>query len=149
MIPPIPLSLKEIGIYHSVLRTRGGEYTLTFEKAPWYALGKKTSAVFHQRPGEPAYVFSSVFAPARLDTEVLHRWSYFDNASGEWKSSSVVSFPISGGRNEGFRGYSMKENLFPGEWRVDVLTLRGQIIGRFVFSVLSVTGTRPLTTEVR
>jgi len=135
MIPPIPLSLKEIGIYHSIERTRTGEYAVTFEEAPWYAFGKKTSAVFHRSAGEGVYVWSSVYAPTRLDTEVLHRWSYFDEAEGEWVSSTVIGFPISGGRNEGYRGYSMKESVFPGKWRVDVETLRGQIIGRMVFRV--------------
>lgn len=149
MIPPIPLSLKEIGIYHSVSRTRGGAYTLTFERAPWYAVGKKTSGVFHVEAGENAYAWSSVFAPTRLDTEVLHRWSYLNEESGEWESSSIVGFPISGGRNEGYRGYSVKENLSPGKWRVDVETLRGQIIGRFVFRVETATEAPTLRTETR
>lgn len=136
MIPPIPLSLKEIGIYHNVTRTRSGEYLLTFEKAPWYALGQKTSTVFHRQGNMPIYVFSSVFAPTRLLTEVAHRWSYFDKQKGEWISSTVVGFPISGGRESGFRGYSKKEIIPPGKWRVDVETLRGQTIGRFVFEVV-------------
>ena len=149
MIPPIPLSLKEIGIYHDIVRTRGGEYRLTFEKAPWYAVGKKTSSVLQVREGESVYAWSSVFAPTRLDTEVLHRWSYVNEESGEWESSSVVGFPISGGRNEGYRGYSIKENIFPGKWRVDVETLRGQIIGRFVFRVETATNEPLLSTETR
>ncbi|OHA21321.1 MAG: hypothetical protein A2849_03230 [Candidatus Taylorbacteria bacterium RIFCSPHIGHO2_01_FULL_51_15] len=147
MIPPIPLSLKEIGIYHEVSRTRAGAYHLSFEKAPWYALGKKTSAVFMRTYDEPVYAFTSVFAPTRLDTEILHRWSYLDPSSGEWVSSTVVSFPISGGRNEGYRGYSIKEHVFPGKWRVDVETLRGDIIGRFVFTVKEAT-LAPILREV-
>lgn len=135
MIPPIPLSLKEIGIYHALERTRAGEYRVSFEPAPWYAFGKKTSAVFHRREGEAAYAWSSVFAPARLDTEVVHRWSYFDEKTKAWVSSTLVGFSISGGRQEGYRGYSLKQGLFPGKWRVDVETLRGQIIGRFTFRV--------------
>src|SRR3989338_2364194 len=135
MIPPIPLALKEIGIYHTVLRTRSGEYRLSFEKAPWYSFGKKTSAVFHRVENEPVYAFTSVFAPTLLDTEVLHRWSFFDETTEDWVSSTVIGFPISGGRKDGYRGYSVKENIFPGKWRVDVETLRGQIVGRFVFTV--------------
>lgn len=137
MIPPIPLSLKEIGVYHGVERTRDGTYKLTFEKAPWYLLGRKTGAVFHREGNEPVYAFSSVFAPTRLTAEIVHRWSYFDEQKGEWISSMVIGFLISGGRNEGFRGYSMKEAIFPGKWRVDVETPRGQIIGRFVFKVVN------------
>lgn len=149
MIPPIPLSLKEIGIYHEVERTRDGEYRLTFEKAPWYAWGRQTSLVFHREKNEPIYVFSSVFAPTRLDTEVLHRWQYFDEQKDEWVDSTVVGFPISGGRQEGFRGYSKKEMILSGKWRVDVETLRGQIIGRILFTVKVVTLPPSLKEEIR
>ncbi|MEK7087913.1 MAG: DUF2914 domain-containing protein [Patescibacteria group bacterium] len=135
MIPPIPLSLKEIGVYHRVERARSGSYELSFEKAPWYALGRKTNLTFHRTENEPVYVFSSVFAPTRLSTEVLHRWSYFNEKLDKWVSSSVVGFPISGGRDEGYRGYSRKDVIFPGKWRVDVETIRGQIVGRITFVV--------------
>ncbi|HBV01743.1 MAG TPA: hypothetical protein DEF00_05195 [Candidatus Taylorbacteria bacterium] len=148
MIPPIPLSLKEIGIYHNVERTRSGEYRLTFEKAPWYAFGQKTSAVFHRQGSMPIYAFSSVFAPTRLLTEVAHRWAYFDDQKDRWIDSTVVGFPISGGRENGFRGYSKKETISPGKWRVDVETLRGQTIGRFVFEVIGVSPP-PLKEETR
>ncbi len=144
MIPPIPLSLKEIGIYHDIERTRAGEYRLSYEKAPWYAFGKKTGAVFHRVGDEPVLAFSSVFAPTRLDTDVLHRWSYYDEVRKEWVSSTVVGFPISGGRSEGYRGYSIKQGVFPGKWRVDVETLRGQIIGRFTFKVVDAPKAPPL-----
>src|SRR3989338_5812915 len=47
MIPPIPLSLKSIGVYHSLLREQSGAYRATFESAPWYALHRSTASVFH------------------------------------------------------------------------------------------------------
>ncbi len=145
MIPPIPLSLKEIGVYHEVSRAgspapsdagRSGEYRLVYEAPPWYAFGAATSKVFHRAGDEPAYAWSAVYAPTRLDTEVFHRWSYLDEAEGEWVSSTTVGFPISGGREEGYRGYSVKEGVFPGRWRVDVETPRGAVIGRFEFTVV-------------
>jgi len=136
MIPPIPLSLKEIGIYHNVERTKSGEYRLSFEEAPWYRFGQETNAVFHRSGNEPIFAFSSVFAPSRLLTEVVHRWSYFDEQKQTWVDSTIVTFPISGGREGGFRGYSKKGAISPGKWRVDVQTLRGQTIGRFVFEVV-------------
>ncbi|MEK7169868.1 MAG: DUF2914 domain-containing protein [Patescibacteria group bacterium] len=149
MIPPIPLSLKEIGIYHTVERTLASEYRLSFEKAPWYAFGKKTGAIFHRVGDEPVYAWSSVFAPTRLNTDILHRWSYFSESSGEWIDSSIIGFPIYGGRSEGYRGYSRKEKIFPGKWRVDVETLRGQILGRFVFTVEDSAAPPVLSSEIR
>ncbi len=149
MIPPIPLSLKEIGVYHGISRTRAGEYALTFEDAPWYEFGKKTSGVFHLSSGESVYAFSSIFAPTSLDTEIQHHWWYFDEISRQWISVGVIGFPISGGRDDGYRGYSVKESIFSGKWRVDVETLRGQVIGRFNFVVEDATTPPSLTTQTR
>ena len=136
MIPPIPLSLKSIGVYHSLLREQSGAYRATFESAPWYALHRSTASVFHIVEREPAFVFSSVYAPTDLETEVVHRWEYLDETKEEWLLVNMIRFPISGGRQEGYRGYSVKENILPGRWRVSVETLRGQTIGRFTFTVV-------------
>lgn len=149
MIPPIPLSLEEIGVYHGVERTESGGYLLRFERAPWYAFGQATGRIFHRVGDEPAYAWSSVYAPTRLETDIVHRWSYVDDAKGEWTTANTVRFPISGGREGGFRGYSVKENITPGKWRVDVETVRGQIIGRFSFDVVPVSSLPLLEEAIR
>lgn len=147
MIPPIPLSLKDIGVYHEVERLQGGGYRLRFEQVPWYALRAKTASVFHQSGDEPVYVFGSVYAPLALTTDILHRWSYFDELKHIWVTAHIVEFPISGGRLQGFRGYSVKEHLALGKWRVAVETLRGQVIGRLEFTVAEV-AVPPILQEV-
>ncbi|MFZ2763757.1 MAG: DUF2914 domain-containing protein, partial [Minisyncoccia bacterium] len=50
-------------------------------------------------------------------------------------SSTKTTFSITGGREKGYRVFSVKESLFAGKWRVDVTTQRGQIIGRVRFDV--------------
>lgn len=147
MIPPIPLSLRNIGVYHSLLREQNGAYRGTFEPAPWYALHRNTAAVFHIVEREPAFVFSSVYAPTDLETEVVHRWEYLDEAKGKWLLINMIRFPISGGRREGYRGYSVKENIQAGKWRVSVETLRGQTIGQFTFIVLNAVMAPALTAK--
>ncbi len=149
MIPPIPLSLKEIGVYHSVSREGGEAYRLSFEPAPWYALGQATSKIFHRAPDAPAYAWSAVYAPTKLETDIVHRWEYRDETQNEWVTANVVRFPISGGREEGFRGYSVKERLAPGRWRISVETPRGAIIGRFAFTVVAHPLPKALVTEIR
>jgi hypothetical protein len=42
---------------------------------------------------------------------------------------------IAGGREAGYRGYTTKSKLDPGEWRVDVETKDGRVIGRIGFHV--------------
>lgn len=135
MIPPIPLALKEVGVYHDVSRMRSGSYVLSSEAPAWYEFGRQTSATLHRSSDEPVYVWSSIYAPTKFDTSVVHRWLSFEEETGEWISESAIPFAISGGRLEGFRGYSVKTNLNAGKWRVDVETPRGAIIGRIVFTV--------------
>jgi len=148
-IPPIPLALKEIGIYHSVERQPNGSYALTYEPAPWYQLFSQTSNVYHWTPGAPVYAFSAIFAPTHLSTDILHRWSYYDEREGEWIQSFVMRFPISGGRDKGYRGYTVKEQVFPGLWRVDVVTSRGQLLGRASLSIIASDSPPTLTTDTR
>lgn len=149
MIPPIPLSLKEIGVYHEISRTRAGQYLLSYEEPRWYEWGAKTLATLHIAPNESAFVLSSVYAPAALETDIVHRWEYYDIAEREWLTVNIIRFPISGGRLEGFRGYSQKENIAAGVWRVSVETARGQVIGRYAFDVAAVSLSPPLLTVAR
>jgi len=137
IIPPIPLSLKESGVYHSVMRTSEGGYHVRFEPAPWYSFFRETNAAYHwkEKEMEPVYFFSSVFAPTRLATEIFHRWYYYDEGQKEWARYAEVSFPIVGGRDGGYRGYSFVIGVRPGRWRVEVATGRGQVLGRDTFVV--------------
>ena len=130
LIPPIPLTLKEGGIYHSVERV-GGQYILQGEKEPpWYDL---RTHVVHIAPGESLSAFTAVFAPIRFGTVVVHRWQRYNEAKGVWVTYSKIAFPIAGGRTEGYRGYSETANPLPGEWRVRVETENGQVIGQMRF----------------
>lgn len=135
IIPPIPLSLKEIGVYHSVVKT-GDEYVLLAEPAPKYALFQNYSNVFHKTEGETIYLYSAIFAPTKLSVKIFHRWSYFNDENGEWTETDRIQYAIVGGRDGGYRGFTLKENTMPGLWRVDVITDRGQLLGRIKFRVV-------------
>ena len=148
IIPPIPLSLKHIGVYHAVER-KGGDYRASFEREKSFFLFETESHTFHARAGEPVYVFSSVFAPTKLETTIFHEWSSYNAGEGKWRLASRIPFAIVGGRDEGYRVWSMKAEATPGLWRVDVATARGQIVGRLTFDVV-ISGTAPkLTTVLR
>lgn len=147
LIPPVPLSLKDIGIYHNIERNADGTYDVAFERGRWYQFWKRSDSTFHYFEGDRAFCFSSVFAPARISTPIKHRWEYYDTDLKNWETSSEISFPISGGRTEGFRGYSEKSVLFPGRWRCSVETARGELIGRKHFEVVE--GGEPVELEVR
>lgn len=137
VIPPVPLSVKNIGIYHSVLKQSSDGYLATYEPAPWWEFWKDTSSTYTLMPGESAFCFSSVFAPTGLATSVYHRWEEYDPQTNDWQTMSRVAFSISGGRSEGYRGWTMKSNLAPGQWRCDVETGSGALIGRVSFTVVA------------
>ncbi len=150
VIPPIPLALKDIGIYHSIVREENGNYAVQKENVSWYNIPPRLYPVFLRFENEPVYVYSAVFAPIKLEITILHEWSYFDETIEEWRVASVISFPIEGGRDGGYRGYSLKENLKksvrPEQWRVDVKTDKGKILGRISFTIIDVP-TPPLLTR--
>ena len=134
IIPPIPLALKEGGVYHSVTRVGSTGYAVTYEQQHWYEYFR-LHQIIHVTPGARLYFYSAVFAPTDLNTNIVHRWEYFDEGTNEWSDSLSVLFPIIGGRDGGYRGYSVKTNITPGRWRVRVETTRGQLLGRQTFIV--------------
>ncbi len=143
IIPPIPLALKDSSIHHFVER-QGDVYVAESEIVKWYEFGKKFRPRIDISQSQAVYAYSSVFAPTDLNVEVFHSWQYRDDTRDEWVETDRFSYPILGGRDGGFRGYTQKSQVFPGEWRVDVVTDRNQIIGRIRFHVEQ-TGEAPLT----
>ena len=135
LIPPLPLSLREVGIYHSITKSEG-VYTLSFEPSAWYKIGKVSSTFHISENHAPVYAFSSVFAPDNLSTNIVHEWFFFDPSSKSWVSMSKITFPISGGRELGYRGYTIEPDIIPGKWRLDVETEAGRLIGRTAFDVV-------------
>lgn len=148
VIPPVPLSVKDIGVYHSVLRQSDGGYAVSYEPAPWWAFWQDTSGVYTLASGDSAFCFSSVFAPTGLDAAVYHRWEQYDPQSKTWQTMARVAFSITGGRNLGYRGWTMKSALTPGQWRCDVETASGALVGRVSFTVVSASSTPTLSQTV-
>jgi len=148
-IPPLPLALKNAGVYHSVVRKSGGEYQLLGERVPWYASYLQYNTIYHATTGEGVYVYSAIFAPSGLSTTILHQWQQYDDAASTWVTTSTLRFAIVGGRDEGYRGYSFKSVPTPGAWRVNVITEYGQLIGRISFTIASTSTAVPLVSSTQ
>src|SRR5881396_726129 len=139
-IPPVPLSLKFAGMYHKVAKV-DDEFQLEFEKAAWYQFWKRSDDPFH---GEgPSYCFTAVFAPVTLHTTIFHRWQYRAHPGLDFSTTDRIAIAIAGGRDKGYRGYTFKQRVTPGEWRVDVETAEGRVIGRVSFRVEEPGGESP------
>ena len=128
IIPPIPLSLKDAGVYHSIYK-ENENYILNGEEKTWKDYFK-IYEVYNRVGNEPVYVFSSIFSPTKFNTEIIHEWQYYNENERKWVTSGRINLSIIGGRDGGFRTYSMKTNVFSGLWRVNILTLKNKVVGR-------------------
>ena len=132
VLPPIPLSVQFMGVYHGVEKV-DGDYHLQSEVEPWYA-SPFGGQVFHGREGEPVYLFARVFAPKAFRDRVYLRWEQ-EREDGGWYTTDRIPLRIVGGRGLGFRGYAYKQHYQPGTWRTFVETADGREIGRLSFEI--------------
>jgi hypothetical protein len=146
LIPPIPLSLKDGGVYHNVSKVSSGVYTVSHEKEDWsdYFSFYKT---LHLVPGSSLYAYSAIFSPGEFKTGIIHEWQIYDSVNKTWQTVSIVPLTAIGGREDGYRTYSRKDDIKSGKWRVNVETKSGQVIGRLLFNVVIVDELPMLITE--
>jgi hypothetical protein len=134
IIPPVPLSLKDIGIYHHVAR-QGNFYSVRYVKPPWYAFYRKSDNSFSYTEGDTVFCYAAVFAPTDLTKKILHQWEFYSPAEKEWITTDRAAYVLTGGRDGGYRGYTYKKNIQPGSWRVNVLTGDNLILGSISFDI--------------
>jgi hypothetical protein len=147
-IPPIPLSLRDAGIYQSIAKQPDGNYLVQGEdQGPLRFL--KFHENIHVPPGAPLFAYSAVFSPTALSTDIVHEWQWYNARSGRWVRESRVDLPVAGGRDGGYRTYSMIKGVMPGLWRVNVETPTGQVLGRLRFYVVAVEEESALQTEIK
>jgi hypothetical protein len=147
-IPPVPLSVQNMGIYHNIEKS-DGNYLLSHENPSW-RFWKNGDQDFLAEPGDKIYFFAQIYSPARFSDSVIVHWYYKDPRQG-WISTDKVPMKISGGRKNGFRGFAVKQNYAAGEGRISVETTDGREIGRIYFNVMKnemTSENRVFTTEV-
>ena len=86
LIPPIPLLMKDVGIYHFVERDSTGNYIVVGEAEK--SFGFFRSIIVHKTADEPLYIYSAVFAPVALNTTILHIWQFYDPTQKTWTTSN-------------------------------------------------------------
>jgi hypothetical protein len=132
LIPPVPLSIPFIGVYHGVEKTPAG-YRLLHETPAW-RFWQHGDQHFLAQPGDKLHVYFRIFSPARFSDQVTMRWFWRPKGHG-WILQDTIAIAIVGGRAEGFRGYGVKSKFQPGDWKVQVETTDAREIGRVYFSV--------------
>lgn len=139
-IPPVPLSLSYIGVYHDVRRD-DGKWVLVSQRPRW-RFWERGDQTFEARPGDRIHCFVSVFSPTHFRETLRLRWQFDDPLEG-WKESDAIPLEIAGGRDEGYRGSTVKARYKPGRWRVRVETSDGRELGRIDVKVVEASGPAP------
>ncbi len=146
ILPPLPLSAEAAGVYHTVWRVPGA-YLATNEPEPWYVQYLGFPPTLHLALGDSLFAYSSVFAPTTLSTTIVHRWQWYDPQAKRWVTRSTIAYPIQGGRDGGYRGYTAMPILDAGQWRVSIETADGRRIATLPFTAVAVSAT-PAVTDV-
>jgi hypothetical protein len=147
-IPPVPLALREGGVYHEAER-EGQTFLLRYEDPPWYRPWQNDDDPFRYTASDTVHCFAAVFAPTALQTTVYHHWQYYDSTRAGWVDTDRIGYEVVGGRRNGYRGVTFKRHVHPGQWRVTVETADRRPIGRIRFDVVRADTARTPTYRVR
>lgn len=132
ILPPVPLSINHIGIYHDI-KKEGGKFNLFYDR-PWWKFWERGAQSFKKRSGDELFCFVQIYSPSKFKENLSITW-YKKNNKNEWKSWDTIPLPIVGGRAEGYRGYVKKSNYENGDWRVSVYTSDQREVGRIYLEV--------------
>ncbi len=131
IIPPVPLSINFMGIYHDI-KKESGQYQLVHYRPSW-RFWENGDQNFLARDGDKIISYVEIFAPNKFKDEVRFTW-YLKTKNG-WSKQDSIPVTIVGGRDQGFRGYTVKQNYQPGDYRIVVETTDSREIGRIGLSV--------------
>ncbi len=148
LIPPVPLSVKHLGLYRAVQK-EGDRYLLVSRKPAWYKPWATDNRTFPVRAGDEIYTFVSVFGPRGFTHRIFIRWMLWDEKRTEWLTADRFPIALHGGRKDGFRGHMRKENYQPGRWRVNVETEDERVLGSKTFQIVEDTGVDGRRTTAR
>ena len=116
---------------------RVNKYKVKFEKSSWFHFWKSSDSDFHYQSNDTVYCYAAVFAPTELDKKIIHQWQIFNERADGWQTTDNLSYKIRGGRDGGYRRYTYKKNMQEGDWRVNVITKEGLLLGRIGFMLFN------------
>ncbi len=135
IIPPVPLSKKEMGIYHSISR-HDSVYKCSFQKPSWFNFLKKSEKKYNYTKGDTVYCFTSIYAPTKLTKKIFHHWYYKNPETKKYSQTDKMGYRLTGGRKDGYRGYTFKKNMQPGYWKVMLKTDDKKTMGIAKFKII-------------
>jgi hypothetical protein len=151
VIPPVPLSLKHIGIYSKVTRNPAGAkstYTLEFQPAPVWQPWRREHAEFVADAGVEVNAFVRVFAPTDFRDGIGFLWEFDDPDKG-WTPRGAPWFDkgFRSGGEKGWATWGSHHLTKPGDYRVRIMTEDGREIGRKGFTFVEGAAPSPSSEE--
>lgn len=128
-IPAVPLALGDSGFYSYIQKETDEKNIVSYTKKEegvtkakqYFFLENNSYNIESLKDSNTIYFFSSIISPADVSATITHVWQKYDDVKKVWIEYSRISYDVSGGREEGYRGYSSITNLSQGKWRVRVL----------------------------
>ena len=150
VVPPLPALLRDVAVASNVERVGS-----TFEVE---RLGERRRPIdwmvegvpeIPWAPGDGISVFAAIFVPPLVAMDVITVWEHWDADQQEWVPTERIEQSIHGGRVEGWRTWTRKQNLLQGSWRVRFETPEGREIGRTRFDLVPADGSAMTTERIR
>ncbi|MFD2530718.1 MULTISPECIES: DUF2914 domain-containing protein [Polaribacter] len=148
LIPPVPLALDKGVVAHNI-QIQNGNYKVSYEIDNWYIFWRDHKIDFNRTINKPVYVFTSIFAPTDLKKKIYHQWKWYNKTLDSWQNLDKIGFEITGGRDNGYRGYSYKNNVKDGMWKVEVVTEEDLVLGVVDFNIKTGKSSRKTNLKVR
>lgn len=133
LAPPVPLAIKQIGIYHDVRREPGG-FRLYHQAKSW-KFWQRGDQEFRERPGDRLYCFVRIFAPRHFRDAISIVWFHRDPKLG-WSQIHRLPLSVSASSEVGFATNAYLTTPAPGDWRVEVQAVDGRTVGQLEFAVI-------------
>lgn len=133
IIPPVPIAVKHIGVYHQI--EKGIDSYRVSYLPPKFLFWLDTNDDFYARSEDSLNIFVQIFSPKAFADQVYLEF-YKDG-----QKQDRIPLSIRGGRSEGYRGFVTKKNYSPGHWKVIVMSSDNRPFGSFSFTVHSDTST--------
>jgi hypothetical protein len=134
LVPPLPLTLVSAEVQADA---EGDLYELSAPRELLAPVGLFRPKL-RWEANHAVRVRTPIYLPAAMTADVVHRWQRL-TVDG-WVDTDRIALAIHGGREAGFRTWSLKRRTEPGRWRVIVETPDGRELGRVHFDLVERAG---------
>ena len=137
-IPPLPFVTTHLGLYQriKVSKVDGQKnYQLDFRKKSWEFWKKSATEISVQ--DDQLVVFFQLYMPENFKQKVIVEWSQLQNRDRKfvWVVQDKIPLDAVGGREKGYRAYTVKKNYSIGRWRIRIRLPDSKVLKEKIFDI--------------